>query len=142
MSMYKNFQTNESLETKGIVLDYGDFRITTARAGGKNKRFAKTLETLSKPYRRAIQTEMLPQERGMELLRTAYAQAVVLNWETLVDGEFVQGIEGPDGKLLEFNSQNVETTFKNLPDLFTDVQEQATKAALYRDSVIQDEAGN
>lgn len=148
MSMYKTFKTDDSLEKTGIFLDYGEFRVTIARAGGSNKRFAKVLEAKTKPYRRAIQTEMMDQERGATLLREVYAEAVVLNWEVR-DGEdkdgnpkWRVGIELPDGTIGAFTKENVLLTFNNLPDLFSDIQEQAGKAALFRASIQEAEAGN
>ena len=34
MSMYGQFKTSDTLEIQGVVIDYGDFRVTLARAGG------------------------------------------------------------------------------------------------------------
>lgn len=142
MSMYGQFQTDTSLENQGIVIDYGTFRITVARAGGANKRFAKTLEAKTKPFKRAIQTDTMDNERGLEILRETYAEAVVLNWETKKDGVFVQGIESQDGGILPFNKENVVFTFQNLPDLFTDIQQQAEKSALFRKFLQEQDAKN
>jgi hypothetical protein len=140
--MYGQFQTDTSLESQGIVIDYGTFRITVARAGGANKRFAKTLEAKTKPFKRAIQTDTMDNERGLEILRETYAEAVVLNWETKKDGVFVQGIESQDGGILPFNKENVVFTFQNLPDLFTDIQQQAEKSALFRKFLQEQDAKN
>ena len=144
MSMYKNFKTDPDLERKGIVIDYGDFRVTTARAGGANKKFAKLLAARTKPHARAIQTDTMDPELALELLRRVYAEAIVLNWETKVNGEFKVGIEPEDGseKLLPFNSDNVELTLTNLPDIFTDLQDQASKMSLYLSSLKEANAGN
>ena len=142
MSMYKTFATESDFEINGISLDYGSFRVKIARAGGKNKRFAKVLEAKAKPFRRAIQTEMMDQEQGLELLRQVYAEAVILNWETLVDGEWKVGIEGPDGDLLAFSKENIVMTLKNLPDLFQDIKDAADKAALFRQVVADADLGN
>ena len=142
MSMYGQFQTDTNLESQGIVIDYGTFRITVARAGGANKRFAKTLEAKTKPFKRAIQTDTMDNERGLEILRETYAEAVVLNWETKKDGVFVQGIESQDGGILPFNKENVVFTFQNLPDLFTDIQQQAEKSALFRKFLQEQDAKN
>lgn len=142
MSMYKLFKTDPNLEKSGIVVDYGDFRVTLARAGGANRRFAQVLEAKTKPFKRAIQTEMMDNERGLQLLRETYAEAVILNWEVRQGEDWVQGIEAPDGSIMEFNVANILETFKNLPDLFTDLQEQASKAALFRQTVRENDAGN
>jgi hypothetical protein len=142
MSMYGQFQTDTSLETQGLIIDYGSFRVTIARAGGANKRFSKTLESKTKPFKRAIQTDTMDNERGLEILREVYAEAIVLNWETKKDNTFVQGIEAQDGSLLPFSKENIVATFKNLPDLFTDIQQQAEKSALFRKLLQEQDSKN
>ena len=55
----------------------------------------------------------------------------------------MSGIENPDGgEMLEVSKANVFATFKALPDLFTDVREQAEKGALFRSALREEAAGN
>jgi ABC-type nitrate/sulfonate/bicarbonate transport system ATPase subunit len=142
--MYKQFGTDENLEKRGIELDYGDFVVTVARAGGANKKFAKVLEARSKPYRRAIQTETMDPERGKRLMQEVYAEAVILNWETRDEnGELQKGIENPDGgELLPVTQENIVKTFQLLPDLWVDIQEQSGKVALFRKTILEEDSGN
>lgn len=144
MSMYTQFKTDVQLEQKGIIIDYGDFRVTVARAGGGNKKFARALEAKTKPLRRAIQTETLSNERGDEVLQEVYAEAVVLLWETKVDGKWQKGIENPveGGKLLPFSAANVLATFKALPEIFADLREQAARMVLFRQDLMDNDQGN
>jgi hypothetical protein len=153
MGLKSMFKTDASLEKKGIILDYGKTRIRIARAGGANKRFAKTLERLSKPYRRAIQTETLDTDLGNEVLHQVYAEAVILGWEENTgvsdEGEktWTSGINPEDAgveseDLLPVNRENILKVFKNLPDLFTDIQQQSQKVALFRQDVMETDAGN
>ena len=142
MSLYTQFKTDSKLETSGIVLDYGDFKVTVARAGGANKKFARLLNAKTKAYKRAIQTDTMDVEVGDKIVREVYAEAVVLNWETKVEGKFKQGIEAQDGKLLPFNRENLIKTFENVPDIFTDIQQQASTFALFRETVLEEESKN
>lgn len=148
MGMYGDFRSDPTLEQGGIVLDYGAFRVTVARAGGSNKSFQKLMEQKARPYQRAIQAGAFDNERAGELLRDVYASTIIKDWETrfpaAVEGEYEwkQGIEGPDGALLPFTKENVLKTFVALPDLFTDIVEQAGKAALYRASLREAAGGN
>ena len=148
MGMYDQFKTDTNLETSGVVIDYGDFRVTIARAGGSNKRFERTLEAKTKAFKRAIATETLSNEKSKAILREVYAEAVVLNWEVRKPGKkegeetWEIGIEGPSGDTLPYTADNVIATFKALPDLFTDLMEQAQKVALFRSAVLEAEAGN
>ena len=143
MGMYDQFGTDKDMEKNGITIDYGDFRVRIARAGGSNQKYARVVEQLTKPYRRAIQTETLSNDISMELLHRAYARAVILNWETKVDEEFQPGIENPDGgELLTVTEENLVRIFQDLPDLFADIRSQAEKAGLFRKEIQEQDAGN
>ena len=147
MSMYKEFATDAKREREGIILDYGEFRVTVARAGGANKDYTKTLERKARPHRRAIQTESFDNERANSLLQEVYAEAVVRNWEVKGESEtgetvWLQGIEGKDGAKLPFTKENVLATFVALPDLFRDIMEQSQTVALFKESLLEAAAGN
>lgn len=146
-SMFEMFETDASAEQKGIVLDYGDFRVTVARAGGANKAYERCLERITKKYRRAIQTENLPNEKANELLMVAYSQEVVRDWEvnkgTDAAPEWISGIpqRGSD-ELLTVTPENVLATFKALPDLFDAIKDDAQKGVLFRAALREEAAGN
>ncbi len=141
--MYAQFQTDAILETEGVEINYGPFRITIARAGGSNKRFARIMDSKTKPHRRAIQTETMDPDRAGTIHMEAYAEAIILRWEAKVNGEFKIGIENPDGgALLPVTVPNIVSTLVNLPDLWMDLQTQATRIALFRKTVMEDDAGN
>lgn len=148
MGMYKAFETDKSLEKSGIVIDYGDFRVTVARAGGANKNYTKALEFYTRPYRRAIQTETLPQEVNDKIMMQVYAQAVVMDWETKKgtdengDPIFIKGIESKDGDIIPVTQDNLVETFKALPDLFEDLVRQSGKSALFRKELDLEDAKN
>lgn len=144
MSMYDQFKTDPQLESReGVILDYGDFRVTVLRAGGNNKAYQRALETKTRPYRRAIQTETMSPERSLQVLREVYAEHVVKRWEVKnEDGEWVEGVEGPDGDILPANPDNILRVFNDLPDLFMDIQEQANKVGLFRAAVQEAASGN
>ena len=142
--MYDSFRTDKEAEQKGIILDYGDFRITVARAGGSNKNYQKTLERLTRPVRRLIQTDNLDNEKSRDILKQAYATTIVIDWETKNGtGEWVKGIEPKTGKkLLPVNKDNIKATFDDLPDLFDDVMEQAGKSTLFKVSLREEASKN
>lgn len=142
MSLYKTFATDADLERKGVVIDYGEFRVTIARAGGANRRYNKVLASKARPYRRAIQTETLPDDIAEKIQVEVFAETVILNWETLVDGKWKQGIEGRDGKLMSFTKENVIKICQELPDLFSDISDQALKATIFKVDLMEEEAKN
>lgn len=134
MSPYEMFKTDKKLEQDGIVLDYGSFKITIARAGGSNRRFEQLLEARAKPLRRAMAIETPGLKRRVEpLLREVFAETVVLGWENVRDAQ---------GNVMPFSKENCVKLFTDLPDLFADVQEQAAKMSHFRTESLEDEAKN
>lgn len=139
MSLYKQFKTDKNVEKEGIVLNYGknskgeDIEIRIARAGGANVQYAKLLEAKTKPYRRQIQNETLDNEVAEKITKEVYAKAVVLGWI---------GVEDENGKELEFSFENCMKLFDDLPDLWTDIQQQSTKSALFRADILEQDAKN
>lgn len=140
---YGSFRSDIDAEQEGVVLDYGPFRVTIARAGGSNKAYERVLEALTKPYRRAIQLETLDAKVSEKIMKEAMAKAVILNWEVLVDADglpdadgkdWVQGLEHPDtGDLLPFGWENVMEVLqhKEIQNLYHDLRVQSGKEALF-----------
>lgn len=139
MSLYKQFKTDQSLEQEGIVLNYGqnskgeNIDIKIARAGGHNTKFAKVAEQVLKPYRRQIANETAERVVMENAMRTIYARSVVIGWS---------GVEDEDGKPMPFTEENCIKLFTDLPDLFSDLREQAEKQTLFRREALETESKN
>ena len=139
MSLYSQFQTDKSVEKEGVVLEYGmnsknkPISIRIARAGGANTHYAKLLESKIKPYRRQIQNETLDNAVAEKLTKEVYAQSVVLGWENVEDKE---------GNELIFNQENFIKLMDDLPDLWSDLQSQANRAALFRAEILEVDTKN
>ncbi len=139
MSLYKQFATDKNVERDGVVLSYGknsknkDINIRIARAGGANIRYTKLLEAAIKPYRRQLQNETMDNGVAEDITMRVYAQSVVLGWE---------GVEDEKGNDMEFTVENCMKLFKDLPDLWADIQSQATRAALFRQDILEADAKN
>jgi hypothetical protein len=132
-SPYDLFKTDPMTETEGLTLDYGDFQIRIARAGGANRGFVRALEARLKPYRRQLQSETLDEQVAERILREVYADHVILGWQGVADG---------DGKAMAFSRANVLKLLSDLPELFRDLQEQAGRIALFRAQELEDAKGN
>lgn len=149
MSLYAQFQTDKNVEKEGVVLEYGKtadgrtISIRIARAGGANTRYSKLLEAATKPYRRQLQNETMDNEVAEAITKKVYAQAVVLGWENV---EFP--VLDKDGKMTgkfeeaKFTVDNCVKLFTDLPDLWADIQQQATRAALFRQDILEADAKN
>ena len=141
--MREQFKMSESCEQSGVIFDYGGFRVRMARAGGSNKRYQKAMERETRPLKRAIQAEALPEGQANELVRRVFAEAIILDWEVRQeDGTYTQGIEGPDGDVIPFTKENVIATLEELPELFDELQSAAAKASNYREAVLEADAKN
>jgi hypothetical protein len=133
MSVYSAFKTDKTLEEAGIWLNYGDFKIKIARAGGGNKRFENSCKNRLKGYERALQIGALSNDKANELMQEIYAESVILDWE---------GVEDEQGNQLEFNKANVVKVLKDLPELFKDIEENSKKIALFRQDVLEKDSKN
>lgn len=134
------FKTSKELEIKGVVRDFGFARITVARAGGANQKFNMIMERIYRENNRAIKAGLLSNEKSMKMLHEAYAEAIVLNWETNIgeDGaeEWKQGIELEEG-IVPFTKENIIRAFNDLPALFLEVKEIAEDIQFYRASLLE-----
>ena len=149
MSLYSQFATDKNVEKDGVVLEYGlnskkkIISIRIARAGGANTHYSKLLESKIKPYRRQIQNETLDNAVAEKLTKEVYASAVVLGWENV---EFPildkDGNRTGEFEELEFNQTNFIRLMDDLPDLWADIQNQATRAALFRSEILETDAKN
>jgi hypothetical protein len=141
--MYNTFKTDPVREQEGVWLDYGEFRIRVAHAGQGNKRYVAYAEKALRPVRQAMNAGALSNERSMNIMADIYAKTIVLDWQVLQpDKSWKTGIEAEDGSILTCNPENVELTLKNLPNLFSDIQAQASSIANFRAAEIEEEAGN
>lgn len=147
MGIKKQFATDKNLETDGITIDYGDFSIRIARAGGSNQRYNKVLERKSKPFQRSIANDSLDPNTAERILRETYAESVILGWSGVTyDDVTPEGEDLPEDKAgsdeAPFTKENVIAVFENFPDLYSDIQSQATKMSLFRKEVLEENAKN
>lgn len=140
---YGAFKTDPEVERKGAWLDYGQFRVLVARAGGANKQFAKALNAKLKPHRRQIQTETMDEAVAERITREVYAETIVLGWEVKEGDEWKSGLHDPEtGAVVKTSADAYKSVFEALPDLFADIREQSQKASIFRDLTMETDAGN
>ena len=153
MSIFDTYKTSKDLETRGISFTPDSSTIITlARAGGQNKKFQKVIDRLSKPFRHQIRKGTLDAELDRKITAEAFAEAVVLNWETIVGETAHVGImadpSNPSGYdsepnehgLVPVTKHNIMRTFKLLPDLLNDCMEQSQLVSNFQQT--EGDAGN
>jgi len=139
-NLYDQFETDPAIEKSGVWIEYGVGtdeepapRFLIARAGGANLAFQKMMEAKAKPIRRQLQNDLVETAQLQALEREVFAQTVVLSWQNVTDRQ---------GNPIVFSKNAVVQLFKELPDLFQDIREQANRAALYRKHIQEIDAGN
>lgn len=143
--LYKTFATNEKHETQGVLLEYGrteptaeapeglPIRIRIARAGGRNTEFNKALEKATRPYRKALQAGRVEVATIEALYREVFVDHCILGWENVADAT---------GSVLPYTRDNVLKVLTDLPDLYTDLKEQANELSLFREEEREVDLGN
>jgi len=142
MSLYKDFKTSDKLEVEGVRFVNGTYAYTLARSGGANKKFQKLFERLSRPHRRHLENGTLDNLVAERLMREVFAKTVVIKWETLQGEDWVDGIELEDGAVVPATPDVLVSVFEDLPDLFTQITEDAKSTAYFRLEGMEEDAGN
>jgi hypothetical protein len=146
MNLYDQFATDAQMEKQGIIIDYGPnadlpkvdgeaphilFRI--ARAGGANQTFNKVLERLTRPHRRMIQSGHMDTVLADQLYEQAFIESILLGWDNVTNKA---------GEPLPYSKLNAAQLFKDLPELYRDLREQANNSSLFREEQREADLGN
>jgi len=152
MSSYDRFKTDKTFEVEGVCFEEPTFRYWLARTGGANKKFQQVFEKLSRPYRRQIQTETLPEKTSQMILWQTYARTVVKRWEVKlnedgepdVDGEWTEGFERVKGEIVlgPVREEHLMELFKEVPQFFSDMMADSTNLQYYVIEQAEEDAKN
>lgn len=146
MSLRKQFETNESKEIEGVALQYGENADGTvpsfwiSRMSRANTAYTKTLEKVTRPYRRAMDMGTLANDVAEKLFLEVFCKTVLKGWENIPLSD-VTGNEEDEG-FAPFTIENAMALMKALPELYDDLQNQARSAALFKDESIEQESKN
>ena len=101
--------------------------------GQGNKRYSKALEVATRPYRRQLELGTMNGEIADRLFRKVFCETVLLGWANVTNR---------DEEYIEFSPEAALALFTDLPDLYTELQEKAKSAALFREESTEDETKN
>lgn len=133
---YAAYDMDANKERDGTYLEGGAFRIKVARAGGKNVLYETLRESMTKPHRRAIQTETLPKDVLNRLNAELAAKGLVKAWEvdenfgktdpvddSILPQNWVAGkMHDPDtGEVVPATTELMAKTFVKYHDLYLQV---------------------
>ena len=147
-ALFAAFKTDTGLETKGVVLQYPGLRLTIARAGGANTAFATLLNTRLKPHKHAMDTDTMDNQVAAQIMRETYADRIILHSEVETEpdtdgkAKWVPGCVNAEGDIIQANRAGLCAMFEAMPDLFRDVQSQASSMATFRAEQLAETAKN
>lgn len=133
---YAAYDMDPSKERDGTYIDGGSFRIKVGRAGGKNVVYDTLREALTKPHRRAIQTDTMPKDMLSRLNAELAARGLVKAWEvdenfgltdpvdeSALPPKWVAGkMHDPDsGEIVDATTELMTKTFVKYNDLYLQV---------------------
>lgn len=131
-SIFEMFETDEELEQRGFIIEFGEgVEITIARAGGSNRKFQRFHETKMRPYRTQVAANTMEESVMRKLLAESYAHAIVLGWK---------GVRDRDGEEIPFTKQNVVDVLLALGDLFDTILQESTRMVNFQLAGIEADA--
>lgn len=141
MSLYKQFATNTEKEIEGIEVqmteaENDDGSVPTfvvSRMGKSNKRYSKALEAATRPYRRQIELGTMNNDKAEEIFLGVFVDTVLKGWKNVRD---------ENGAEMPFSKQTATKLFKDLPEVYERLQEEAKLSANFREASLEEEAKN
>lgn len=127
--LHKNYTMDHTKEQNGVRIEFqvnDDNSVPTfivARMGPMNQKYNKALERITHPYKRQLELRTLPNEKAEELMQKVFVNSILLGWEHVQD---------ENGQDIVFSAENALALFKQLPDIYYDLQRQAQDASLFR----------
>ena len=125
-----------------MTYEDADLRFLVARAGGKNTAFSTMLQKELRPHRRQIDRGTLSDDKSLEILRRVYSHTVVKRADVLVNGVWEAGKVPTQKGLVPFSASSVEALFRQLPDLFSDVQAMTRQSETFQKDLDEEDEGN
>ena len=135
MSLYDDYATSPEAERDGIKIEFSDFWMKCARAGGANKQYAKVTERKFRPHRHASDTGKLSEDTARSVLKEVFAETIVKDWGG-------PGLRDRDGNEMACTPENVLKVFQDLDLIFDQVYAAVTKANQYLVSELEADAKN
>lgn len=139
-SLHKQFKMNTVKEHDGVSVSPAganeDGTVPTfvlARMGPMNKRYQKTLERVTQPFKRQLELQTIDPKKADELVMQVFVNSILMSWTD---------VQNEKGEAIAFNADNAIQLFVQLPDLYFELQKAAQNAALYRLDEIEESAKN
>lgn len=128
-SLFQQFRSDAKKESEGVPITFSpnhDQSVPTffcSRMAQTNQKYVKALERITRPYKRQIQLQTLPNEKSDKIRMQVFIEAILQKWEHIQD---------ENGNEISYSADAAMKLFEQLPELFFELETQAGNAALYR----------
>ena len=129
LDIYDRNDDRENKEGVEVVLAEG-ISIQILRAGGANKKYARTFSRVTAPYQRRMQSGKLDDDTSDKLMYEIYAESIVVSWTGI-------RVMGHDEDM-PCTVENVVNLFTQQPDIFEVVREEANNMVAFRRQEIEE----
>ena len=139
MSLYSDYETDESTEKQGVWVEYSPNKDETvpafkvARLCKTNQKYQKLLEARTRPHRRAIEVGTISEKVAEDIYLGVFIDSIVVDTRNLQDRK---------GKAMKGTKEELTELFKALPELYEDLAGRAKSISLFRSEAVEDEAKN
>lgn len=139
MGLFADFKTNTDFEVNGVEVEFSmnaDGTIPTfiiSRMGKSNKAYTKALEAASRPYRRQIEAGSMNNDVAEKMMMDVFVDTVLKGWKN---------VQYENGTPIEFSKVQAKLLFSELPDLYNELVERASKLSTFRTESLEEEAKN
>lgn len=146
MSLSKQFKTDSEKEQNGVAIAFApndDGTVPTfyiARQSSRNTKYARTVEAVTKPYRRQIDTNTLGEKQSQALMMEVFVKSILLGWQNVAKSD-ISGDTSETG-YADFTPDNAKALFERLPELYDSLNEQSKNVALFKDEAMEADAKN
>lgn len=141
-SLYKHFKMDESLENEGVWFTDSEFPLNSggnppqfklARMSRGNKAYQKAMMAFAEEHDRALKHGTLKDDVAFDAMITIFATTILVDWRE---------IEGANGTLIPYSHEAAERLLRDLPEIYAMLEEVAKSREHFRQSVVEDDAGN
>ena len=112
--------------TQGAWVEFGGSKFLVCHSS--NLKFQRTFARLQLPHRSKIEKGTLDPAISKEIVCKAFSQALILNWEDVVDTE---------GSDVPFTAESAYEALTNNPDLVEYIQEVSNNLAYYKSEELE-----
>ena len=126
------YVTDDSLESEGVELDFGNFFITIRRAGGSNAGFQSRMAEILDAQDKDISGKVRKSDDDKQMLYALFANYVVVGW---------RGLKDESGKEIKFSPQNCIDLFNSSDEIYIHVSVQSMKLDNFRAEKVE-QSGN